>query len=390
MNFLLASSFSWYGFLIGMAFIIAVAGGYFMLKYKKYNSEIIFDLVLICIPLAIIGIRLHFVIFDVLAYPTRTSNYPYHWIQYDTWIEAIGSRISYWFENGRIFGFDRGADGRLAFQGLSGLAIYGGLIAGALGAFLGKNLNNKKFKDKPHKQMSILQIYDVFFILIILGQVIGRWGNFDNVELYGQQITNPNNQWFPLAVVGRSGNYYQALFFYEAFFNLIGFAFMVWMFFSKRRSFDGFIFAFYCVWYGILRTVLEFFRQPNSIMRVWDGGPPVNVLISIGILLLGAGIIAMHIYKSKKAGKKLFLFVKHNDLSNAYYGYENTIEYLIKNAKKEKKSEETSRGGFSFAREKQPQTLVSADNINDISSDDKESESSDESQNKAEQDEFID
>ena len=319
-----------------------------MLRYKKYNTDILFDLVLVCVPIAIVGLRLHFVIFDVLATPGRT--------------------LGWWFQDGRIFGFYRNAEGNLRFGGLAGLAIYGGLIAGASAAFLGKKLNDRKFAGKPHKQMNILQIYDVFFILIILGQVIGRWGNFANMELYGAEIIDPSRQWFPLAtriytqstrpdgtVVRTFQGYFQALFFYESFFNLIGFAFMAWMFFGKRRSFDGAIFAFYCIWYGTLRTILEPMRQDGNIMRVWNGGPPVNIVISVGILLLGVGIVVMHIYKTKNAGKRLFLFVKKDNLSEEYYGYDKTIEYLLKNVKEEPvragNGGRLQGNGFSFSEE---------------------------------------
>jgi len=361
MNHLHLLSFNWYGFLIGSAFLIAVGGGFFMLRYKRYHTDILFDLVLVCIPLAIIGLRVHFVLFDVLA--GRNT-------------------LAWWFQNARIFGFER-VGGNLEFQGLSGLAIYGGLIAGSLGAFLGKKLNNRKFPDKPHKQMSILQIYDVFFILIILGQVIGRWGNFANVELYGRVVTNPSLHRLPFAVQGRSGNFYQALFFYESFFNLIGFGIMAWMFFGKMRSFDGAIFAFYCIWYGLLRTILEPMRRDGNIMRVWDGGPAVNLLISLAMMALGIVIVVLHIYRAKKAGKKPFLFVNKDALNDEYYGYDKTIEYLLKNVKTEEseQGEENTGSGFSFSEEKHGKTLDDPEFIEEENQDNKTS---------TEQDEFID
>jgi len=333
-----------YGLLIGLAFLVAIGGAFLMLRYKKYNSDILFDLILVCIPIALIGLRLHFVIFDHRSF-------------------------AWWFENGRIFGFERDAGGNLEFAGLSGLAIYGGLIAGALAAFLGKKLHNRKFKDKPHKQMTILQIYDLFFILIILGQVIGRWGNIANGELLGRRVYDVRWQRLPFAARERdargflTGNWGLALPLYESFLNLIGFGIMAWMFFGKRKSFDGAIFAVYCIWYGTVRTILEPMRQSQNIMRLWNGGPAINLLISVGILLLGVGIIFMHIARANLWDKKfilfmkqkvfkrkdediqnavvegekkrVFLFVKRENLSEHYYGYNKTIEYLLANAKEE-------------------------------------------------------
>ena len=72
------------------------------------------------------------------------------------------------------------------------------------------------------KKQDPVEISDYIAPGLLLAQSIGRWGNFVNQEAYGNLITNPAHQWFPLAVkVGE--NYYQATFFYESVCTLIGF-----------------------------------------------------------------------------------------------------------------------------------------------------------------------
>ena len=325
---------SWYGLLIGLAIAVGLAGAYGLLKLRRYNADIVFDLAIVCIPLAIIGLRLHFVFFDILSSDR-------------TW--------GYWFEGGRIFGVVRDANGRISIR-LAGLAIYGGLFAAALGTiFIVRPLNKRK-KD-PLKQMTVWQMFDMGFILVILGQAIGRWGNIANRELLGAPVSNQSWQWMPIARQDDFGVWRMALPAYESFFNLIGFGLMLWFFIGRRKSFDGFIFAFYCIWYGAVRAVLEPMRTDTYIMRMWQGGLPVNLAISICLILLGVGIIAFHIYKAHKTGKKRFLFVDELKLDTSYYGFEQTIIYLHQiNDKKLKRKTSDARGsddksgsGFSYS-----------------------------------------
>ncbi|MCL2822050.1 MAG: prolipoprotein diacylglyceryl transferase [Firmicutes bacterium] len=285
--------FNWYGFLIFLGVAVAGVSAWFITKKRGYDTDIVFTIALVCIPLAFIGLRVYYVFFDILAADDKLDT------------------LAGWFRHGKIFGFN--ADG--SFSGMAGLALYGGLLFAALGAaFIVRPLNKKK---PILKQMTVLQMYDLFFVLIILGQVIGRFGNIANGELLGREVTNPAWQWFPIALrSGRewTGAWRLALPFYESFFNLIGFGILLYLTIGKRRSFDGFNFAVYCIWYGTVRTILEPMRQSGNIMRIWANGPPLNLVISVMLILAGLAIIGTHIYLAKNSNKKIFIFVKESDL----------------------------------------------------------------------------
>lgn len=288
--------FNWYGFIIGTGMIICIVIAYFMAKKRGYYSDLVFDISICCIPCAIVGARLYFLIFDLIENPNR------HW----TFAEIIGL-------NG----------------GLAGLAIYGGLIGACLGSLIVLALQKKK---KDYEKVNFMQMADLAFTVIILGQVIGRWGNFANQEAYGNPVTNPSLQWFPYAVhidaahsITGSAGWFQATFFYESLWNLIGFGLLMWFYNGKRKSFDGFILSSYCIWYGFGRFFIEGIRTdslwlvPNVIR--------VSQVVSVIIFIFGIAYIVAHVYRARAAGKKPFLFVNEADLNADYFGYEKSILY---------------------------------------------------------------
>ena len=288
---MLFSAFGWYGALIGIGMAICVILAFFMAKKRGYDTDIIFNIAIICIPLAILGARTYYVVNDII----HTGS---HW----SFARFCG------FENGKFVGF-------------SGLAIYGGLLGGAIGGVIVRCFNKKKPK---MKQMTLVQMADLAFCLIILGQAIGRWGNFANQEAYGQLVTNPSLQWFPFAVfIDEKGQWYNACFFYESMWNLIGFGLLQWMYNGRRKSFDGFYVSFYCIWYGFIRFFVEMLRSDS----MWFGPIKANMLISACIFCFGLGVIIYHIVMAKKAGKKPFFFVNESELCGDYYGYEKTFFY---------------------------------------------------------------
>ena len=281
----LFSAFNWYGFLIGFGMLLCIIIAYFMNKSRGYSGDIVFDIALICIPLAIVGARAYYIIFDVLK----------------------NGNAAEWTLK-RIVGLE---------GGLSGLAIYGGLIGGVIGGIIVYNI----YKKKPEKEkMSFVQMLDMAFCVIVLGQVIGRWGNFANQEAYGQLVTNPSLQWFPLAVkIG--DEWYQATFFYESFCNAIIFAVLMVLYNGRRKSFDGFCFSVYCIGYGTARFFIEGLRSDSLYLGIFR----VSQLVSLAILALGVGIIVRHLILAKRCGKRPFIFVEQDALDAQYYGYEKSV-----------------------------------------------------------------
>lgn len=278
--------FNWYGFLIGAGMVICIVLAYFISKKRGYYSDLVFDIAIICIPMAIVGARLYYVVFDWIANP-------------DQW-DFI-----------RIFKIWEG-----------GLAIYGGLIGAVIGGLIVSALQKRK---PAEQRVSFLQMADLAFMLIFLGQAIGRWGNFANQEAFGNLVTNPNLQWFPYAVKidDMGGQWFQATFFYESMLNLFGFGLLMFLYLGKRKSFDGFITSVYCIVYGIGRFFIEALRS-DSLWLI-PNVLKVSQVVSVLIVIFGIGFILYHMYKARESNKKPFIFVPETALNSSYLWFEKSI-----------------------------------------------------------------
>lgn len=282
------SAFNWYGFLIAMGIVLGVVGCYFAAKHRGLEGDVVIDMIIICLPLAIIGSRCYHVFFDVLAGNSWTFK--------------------------KFIGLEDG--------GLAGLAIYGGLFGSIAGAGLFRLWKNRKSLPE-NKRVSFWQIMDLGFTFMILGQAIGRWGNYANGEDYGAIINNPAWQWFPFGLfIEKDQSWHYALFFYESLWNAIGFGILLYIYLGRFKSFDGFNFACYGIYYGVGRSFLEAIRDDGDVLML--GSARVSLLVSIMFILAGVAIIVTHIVRAKKAGKKIFIFVERSKLCNDYFGYDKT------------------------------------------------------------------
>ena len=241
--------FTIYYYAIGM--IVATCLSALLMKRRNMSPDFIFTLFIFCIPSALICARLYYCITEPLPF--------------DKWIDV--------------------RDG--------GLSILGGVIGG-VGMGLVVCLV---------KKINFFRAADCVVITIIIAQVIGRWGNFFNQEVYGFEVTDPAQQWFRLAVfIDKTQSWHYALFFYEGCLNAIGFALLytaAW-FWTKRPN-GIFTFAYF-VWYGIVRAIMEPFRDPKYIL-----GAGVDAMWSqlTSVLMIGMGIIgilALLIYNVKTQG----------------------------------------------------------------------------------------
>ena len=236
----------WYGLIITSAILLDFFLIFFMRKREGLDSNAPFDLLLFIVPLAILGARLFSVTFE---------------------------------QNLKITDFFDFRDG--------GMSIIGGVIGGAIGIGLYCVIKKKNF----------LSIADLICPLLILGQSIGRWGNYFNSEVYGKLITDEKYKWFPLAVeVG--GQYYMALFFYESVLNFLGFILLISLFFIKVRP-KGIILATYLTYYGLVRFFLEGLRQEEYILKL--GNLPISKIMSGVMVLVGIAIFIVIIVKSIKS-----------------------------------------------------------------------------------------
>ena len=161
-----------------------------------------------------------------------------------------------------------------------GLAIYGGVIGGAIAAFVFARV----------RRLPFATLADMVAPALILGQAIGRWGNFFNGEAYGRPITDPAWQFFPVAVYA-DGAWHQATFFYESCWDLAGFI-LLWGIRKKLKT-PGSLFLLYLCWYGLGRTVIEGLRTDSLMLG------PVRVSQALSAVLVIAAGIAL-IVRAKK------------------------------------------------------------------------------------------
>lgn len=223
------------GFLGGLAFVSATS------KKRGVDSEHIFDIAFWGLIFGIICARIYYCIFD--------------------W-ESIGS---FW----NIFKIWEG-----------GIAIYGALI-GAIGS---------TYVYCKIKKLQTLKVFDVAIPGVLIGQIIGRWGNFFNAEVYGRET----DSFFRMTIDGGAGVH--PLFLYEGLWNLAGFILILLL--RDRKKADGQVFFFYVFWYSLGRLFLEGMRQTEYILYAIPDVIGISQIVAFLGIILGIGEV---LYLNKKA-----------------------------------------------------------------------------------------
>ena len=145
---------------------------------------------------------------------------------------------------------------------VGGLAIYGGIIGGAIAVIC-----VSKFK-----KLKLTRVMDCVAPAVMLGQAVGRWGNFFNAEAYGVQLTEGDLLYFlRMGIIDANSTapttpYYHPAFFYEFLWNIIGFVLI--NVFYKKKKFDGQIVLSYLAWYGFGRMFIESIRVDSLMIGV--------------------------------------------------------------------------------------------------------------------------
>jgi len=163
-----------------------------------------------------------------------------------------------------------------------GLAIYGGIIGGAITVLVLSRV----------KKIPPLVMLDDAAMGVIIGQICGRWGNFMNREAHG----SVTDSFFKMGLVDAAGKvtYYHPTFLYESVWNLVGF--IALHFYCKKRKFDGEIFLLYVAWYGLGRAWIEGLRTDS--LYLFSTGIRVSQLLA-GVSAAAAAVVLALFYTGK-------------------------------------------------------------------------------------------
>jgi phosphatidylglycerol:prolipoprotein diacylglycerol transferase len=243
----------WYGLLIATAVLIGVSLSQYLGKHRHVNPELISDLSIWLVIGAIPAARLYYVFFQ--------------WSEYSQRPERI---IAIW-------------------QG--GIAIHGAMIGGTLAALIFAKVN----------QISFWQLADLIAPSAILGQAIGRWGNFFNSEAFGRPTDLPWKLYIPLQnrpPALANFEYFHPTFLYESLWNLIVFALLITLFFrglsGKPRLRVGTLFLAYVVAYSCGRLWIEGFRIDSLML----GPLRIAQVVSLTGIVVGlAGLAWLYLLK---------------------------------------------------------------------------------------------
>jgi len=258
---------AWYGILITCGMILAMLWGIYMGKFEGVSSDDIIDLAFVAIVCGVIGARLYYVIF--------------------TWNE-----FNYVVTGGTFFKNLWGTLYNIIAIWNGGLGIYGGVIFGALGA-----IGYAKLKRKPP-----LKIFDILAPSVLIGQIIGRWGNFINIEAFGGETTLPWRMGIHYSFNGalpESGawayeKFVHPTFLYESLWNLVALIFIMLTF--KKKKFNGQVLCIYMIWYGFGRMLIEGLRTDSLMLG------PIRISQLVGLLSCVAGVI-LFIFLLKQSQK---------------------------------------------------------------------------------------
>ncbi len=253
-------SVAWYGVLISCGVICGLLLARVLAKKSGQDPDFYTDFLIYALIIGLLGARFYYVIFQWDLYKDNPIT---------------------------VFDFRSG-----------GLGIYGGVIAAVITAIVYCRIKKKE----------LLELLDTAMPGLILGQAIGRWGNFFNQECFGSYTDNffamrlnvktaayTTPELTKLAVTKGGVTYIQVhpTFLYESFGCLVVLAIMLLMF--KKRKFKGQVAFTYMIGYGILRAFVESLRTDQLL--IWNTNVPVSVLVSAAMAL--AGVILMVVFARK-------------------------------------------------------------------------------------------
>ena len=218
----------WYALLMCIAIIVGLFITIQKAKKAQIKTEYVYDIFIAIIPLAVIGARIYYVLFN--------------WDFFSIYKSEI---FAIW--NG-------------------GLAIHGGIIGGLIGLWI----------VCKYRKLSMLQMMDILTPSLILGQAIGRWGNYFNMEAYGGETTLP----WAITVYEAGKGYIQVhpTFLYESLWNLLVFFILIFIIDRKKKYYGETV-----CWYFILYSVGRYFIEGLRTDSLYFYGLRAAQLVSIGL-----------------------------------------------------------------------------------------------------------
>ncbi|MBY0097060.1 prolipoprotein diacylglyceryl transferase [Mesobacillus maritimus] len=228
----------WYGVIIGVGIALALWLAMREGEKRGLEKDLFADLMLWAIPISILSARIYYVLF-----------------QWDYYAQHPSEILAIW--NG-------------------GIAIHGALIGAVATAYI--------FTKK--RNVSFWKVADIAAPSIILGQAIGRWGNFINQEAHGGEVTRAflENLMLPEFIINQmyiNGAYYHPTFLYESVWNFLGFALLIGL--RRVNLGRGELFLSYVIWYSIGRFFVEGMRTDSLMLTDFLR---IAQVISIGLILL--------------------------------------------------------------------------------------------------------
>ncbi len=243
----------WYGIILALGYFLAVVYALRRVKAFGLTEDHILDGLLIVTPVAIICARAYFCIFNWELFANHPISCLYIW------------------------------------EG--GIAIYGSVI-GAVGAII---LYTR------WRKIPLLPLLDLVALGFMIGQFIGRWGNFVNCEAHG----GVTDSFLRMGIADALGNitYYHPTFLYESVWNFVGFLFL--HFYSKHRRYDGQIFTMYVAWYGLGRAFIEGLRTDS--LYLFHTGIRVSQLLAAISCVIAAAFLVWRLAFKKPDPAKLYV-----------------------------------------------------------------------------------
>lgn len=251
----------WYGILIATAFVIGVLGTMREARLQDIDDDLYLNLVMACIICAILGARMYYVIFEWDYYSQRPSEI-----------------IAVWH---------------------GGLAIHGGIIGGMIAALI----CTKRY------HFRLWQIFDIIAPFLILGQAIGRWGNFFNQEAYGYEVSPDVVPWAMFI----DGAYRHPTFLYESIWDVLGFVLLMVLSRNLKLK-EGDITLSYFIYYSLGRFVIESFRTDSLMLG------PLRMAQVISLMFILAAVVIALVRRKKAPSRGEYLKIRQRNLRGGANG----------------------------------------------------------------------